>query len=869
MASENDHYGKAQKGDESAFSSWTGEIQPDLGRFVYQLGVSIEELPNFQLLVLLQLRKQFEQLTPEQAKVQLYRIMVQQVQEQSLQFEKNSKTQVLGFQEDQELHMELQKLELAQRVPLILTHFHNYSITDISIIAEVSEHQIKQALIEGMQTVQQFLHLDEGQLLQRLELLGKSYQRLMPPLPVEQELQDEDGIPLASETVETAKPPQQIRKKPFIVLGAAGLFLAAVIGVSFSVNDQQAETAGTTEYQEIEKVTDEMVADWRSQYETIKETSPKRLGMSVEQYSQLDYVKQADAEMAKVFSNENLNLLEDDPSGMQTAINRLFRQIETPRGMTGSLSGPNPMPSEEIEGFLRDYAAKTDELRVFADSVLLKYQQELESTVVMDQLSPEKLLAASGSYTEELRLVVEALPEYNLFAIAHPNGKKYRTIRDVNILSQQQPIMNDPYAWHYLNLLSNEPYFDDSGFLMPIDFVSQQLLSIEQSLLEEGEETLLFDGMEVAYQQVFWQLVKGNGGSAVFDGQGKVKDEYRKAWSNLASSNPMAFLMLPILEEMEASDWTASAHYDELEFHDLMDALAMEKSGELADKLPNGDLVIEDEFVDMQDFDWIRVQPLYDAFTTSYDLQLLAGVPPLDVLFLYHYANKLGDTETLWHLLADSPLKPPLDEFEKDWKKIPELTENADWVELSADASKQRVKNKIFLHPLVYTEEFDERLNPLLVTERDQIWQIDYQQYESYDLLGEDQQYKQIVDTLYANLSADSQRQLPANTKPGEVAGVFFKAIENKDIPTMRKLSGKTDWTNEEFDDFLELHSFRPFSELAQLTFMTNFDTGSSPVLTGIAVIKYDTELQDGLFQEMFFMEKTVDGWRMADLNNY
>ena len=487
----------------------------------------------------------------------------------------------------------------------------------------------------------------------------------------------------------------------------------------------------------------------------------------------------------------------------------------------------------------------------------------------MGQLSPEKLVAQSDSFSEELRRTVEALPEYNLFPVVHPNTERFRTIREVSRLNQQQPIMGDPYAWQYLSLLSNEPYFDDSGFLVSLENIPQQLFFIEQALLDEGKGMALFDGLEVAYQQVFWQLVKGSEGSSVFDKQGKVKEEYRNAWNNVASSNPMAFLMLPILEEMEASNWTESKHYDELKFHDLLEALAMERSGELADKLPNGNLVIEDTFVDMKDFDYSRIEPLYESFKVSYDLQLLAGVPPLDVLFMYHYADKLDDAETLWHLSADSPLKPTLEEFKDQWQKIPDLTEKALWIELSKESFTQRVKEKVYIYPQVQMDEFDERLDKLLVTEHDQIWQIDYQQYEQYDLLDQASQFMQSVDLLYMQISSNTKGQLPDDTKPEEVAGLFFKAIEKEDIPTIKKLIVDNEWNDEEFAAFFELHSFRPFSELEQLSFRTNFNTDLTNGLSGMAEIKYRSGAQEGLFQELFHMKKTPDGWRMSDLNTY
>lgn len=868
MDCETDLYKRAQTGEESAFYSWIHPRQANMGRFAYQLGISIEELPEFQLLCMQQLHKQLEHLAPKQAEFQLFTIVIQWVSEKSKPSASQENLDVLGFQEDQQLHTELQKLDLEQQIPLVLFYFHHRSMADISLITAQPVQQLAGSMDKGRRALQEALHLEEPQVIQRMAMLQKSYERFVPPAPVDQETQDgEKPLPAAPSTA--AMPAHQRRKKTMMALGAAGLFLSAVIGVSFSVNDQQAKTAGTTEWQQTKKVTDDMVADWKSQYKAIKASSPKRLGMSSEQYSRLNYVKQADAEMERVFSERIVESLEDDPIAMQQAVDRLLRQIETPRGMVFSLSDSNPMLSKEVDGFLQNYAAKTTELQQIADSMLLKYKKELESTAVMGELSPEKLQAHANMVPEELRLLVEALNEYTLMPVVAMGGEHFRTIRDVNYLQQQQPIVSHPYAGQYLSMLSNEPYFNDSGFLMPLESIPQQLIFMEEALQAEWGETPLFDRTEVAYQQVFWEMIKGNDDSPVFSKEGKVNHEYRNAWNNSTSSNPMAFLLLPILEEMEASGWTASAQYEKLQFHDLLDALEMEKSGSLANKLPNGNLALEDEFVDLKDFDYSRIKPLYESFKTSHDLQLLAGVQPLDVLFMYHYANEIDDRDTLWHLLADSPLKPTLKTFKEQWQSFPKLTEAVAWVELSEDSHKQRVKEKIYIFPEIQSNDYDERLELILVTEKDRIWQIDYQQYDGYDLLGEDQQFKETVDSLYGAISRSSENQLPAETKPAEVAGVFFKAIEQRDIPSVRKVMEKTDWSDEEFEAFLDVHSFRPFSELAQLTFKTFFGADQSKNLAGRAEIQYESGPQNNLFEETYFMEKTPSGWRMANLDDY
>jgi len=412
---------------------------------------------------------------------------------------------------------------------------------------------------------------------------------------------------------------------------------------------------------------------------------------------------------------------------------------------------------------------------------------------------------------------------------------------------------------------------DDSEFLWSLEQVTEQLLSMEQALLEEGIDSSLFDAVEVAYQQVFWQLVKGSENTMIFDenGTGTVKLEYRDAWNRIASSNPMAYIILPILKEMEASNWTASKSYDELEFHHLSDAVDMEKSGELANKLPNGNLAIEDELVDMKDFNYSRIKDLYNSFKTSYDLQMLAGVPPLDVLFMYHYANHIKDPKTQWYLIADSPFKPTLETYVQEWQPIPELTEKARWVELSAESFRQRIKEKVYIYPQVNMNEFEERMDLLLVTEKNQIWQIDYRHFEDYDLLDANQQFVQRVENLYQAFAVDHEQKHLENAKPGEIAGVFFKAVEQQDIPTVKRLMLGLDMGDEEFVTFFEMHNLRPFSELAQLTFKTHFAPFVSSGHDGSVEIKYELKSHEGLFQQHFFMEKTKKGWRMANMNNY
>lgn len=398
MSLTKDDYNNAQKGDTAAFSKWIDYKLPSFGRLAFQLGVPVRELPEFQRLCLLQFQKELHQIEENQAEVRLSQLMVDQLYQRDFQVENSEEPNVLGFKEDNDLHRELQNLEIDQRISIVFIHFHHYSLTTTCLIIEKTEQQIEELITVGMQTIQEKLNLNQAQLKQRFSMLEKSYHRFMPPLPLEKEVPTslEQEV---SKSSESSPVPQPIRKKTSFMLGAAFIFLATVVGASFAMNEQPIESGKSTEQQQPETITDEKLAEWREQYEDIKKTSPGRLGISAEQYEKLDYVERADEEMELVFSKEKVNSLKNNPLEMEATVNRLFRKIETPQGMVEALSR-HSMLAAETEEFLIDYSVKTDELRRYVDELLIKYQSELKGIVVMEQLSSEKLMAQSHNYPE-------------------------------------------------------------------------------------------------------------------------------------------------------------------------------------------------------------------------------------------------------------------------------------------------------------------------------------------------------------------------------------------------------------------------------------------------------------------------------------
>ncbi|MGB6408752.1 MAG: hypothetical protein WBF39_14830, partial [Planococcus donghaensis] len=277
MSSTTDDYLKAQNGDKTAFNNWIEHKLPSFGRLAFQLGVSVSELPTFQRLCLLEFQKQLFRIEENQAEVRLHQLMVEQLYQQQARAGNRQEPNVLGFPEDNELHRELQNLEIDQRIAIVFLYFHNVSLSKTSEFIEKTEHQIEELVIAGMQTLQERLNLDQLQLKQRLSMLEKSYQRFTPPVPLAQEI-DNSTIEVALEKSKSSPISQPVRKKTSFMLGAAFLFLATVVGASFAMNEQPIDSGKSSEQQQSDAITDEKLAEWREQYEDIKKTSPGRLG---------------------------------------------------------------------------------------------------------------------------------------------------------------------------------------------------------------------------------------------------------------------------------------------------------------------------------------------------------------------------------------------------------------------------------------------------------------------------------------------------------------------------------------------------------------------------------------------------------------
>lgn len=764
---------------------------------------------------------------------------------------------LLGFQEDRNIHKAIQGLAQPQRILVLLHLVNGKTLHETTQILELDEQEAAELVDTARIKLRSELQLkDQQQLDQRLEFAAKSYKRIKLP----------SLAPIATfeAAIHQATPQKHKLNKPVIWLVAASVALLAVmVGASFFIDSFRLPSMNQAQEGQL---TRELAEDMEQQYTDTRQAAKQRLGLSEGAYSQFQYVSAADRQKETVFSTSNLKAQQHDAEAFQQQVTELLWMAETPKGMAELAGNSGSMLTAEVDRFLKLYVEKTGELQNLAQDILTEHQEQLpqQPEAYSDPLA---LLNDMPNAPEELTQLLTAWPEYGLNFRTVNEGQSYSATRNTDMLQRLPQFQGHSFAYYYLQLLTDYPYFDQTGWLIEPHILIEKLHTMLFLLIDELTDSSLKQDLEVMYEQTFWQIIKGAESEIYEDGQ--VKPEIRTLWRSLTSYDSAAIILLPVIEEMEQSNWTRSATLDELEYGTSLEMLHLVRNGDLQVTLPNGDFPLETETLNLKGFDYNRVAELYARFTDGHDRSVLAGVQPMDIYLLYFYANQQQDAETMWHLQSDSQLKPELEDYLAKWQALPELTDNVLSIEMTNQ--QQRIVEKIVLHPVLAYEdqtELTHLANPhqlQLVTESDHIWLIQYEQKETVE--GRNPALEQQGKDAYMQLK--QQKELPLDTEPLVVAYALLHAVDKEDGEAVNQLL-RTSVEEMDVDfwrNFASSHQIAGFENMESMVFSAS-DLNMQEATIGNLQILYETETGEQLY-EFLQMLKTESGWRFENFLNY
>lgn len=866
---------RAKDGDRQALIEWFQPYRDMISRLAYQAGLPKEEVGSFKLEVMKEISKALETLDGRNAENRIMQSAVRVLNKEQAEEPANGPDDSIKFAEDLETHIAIQKLPFSDRLVFLLLYFHQKDTGEAGAILDQPAAAVEVSANRAIAEIRKMLASgSETDMQKRLDLLAKSYNRIQ--FPEEKSYVIEEIIGADEPTGEAAlteKP--SFNRKTFAILAGASLFLSAVIGASFLFNEQPANNSqnATEEGENPTSVSDEMVEGWEAEYDEIRASAPERLGLPVETFGQLEFVRKADALKERTFSRQNVKQLRDDPERMHKQVDKLMLSIDTPKGMLDSVDDYRLL-SSEISDFLVIYTEKTDQLMVIADGLLEEYEEDLAIAEVNGVLSPEKLTYNRTTYPEAIENLTDALREYTLQYTVHPNENRFRTVRDLNKFYEIHPFNADQLTFNYLDILQNTPFSDDTGVLWPIEQLPYSVIMMATFLSDPLADPILKDKVHPQLVHTFFTLLKGDGSIDIFDRDGVVKEEIQIAWGSLMqhNSNPVTYVMLPILEEFEASGWTESAHYDQLAYPDILSAVIMESEGELAGKLPNANVAVESEMLELKDYDYSDIQMLYEEFSANHNLEVLSGVAPMEIVKLYHYANKIEDIETMWNLTADDELKPSLDDYTRNWKKRPEITEKLRHIEIYGE-NLHRMGRKLLITAFGQNVEIESDYRMMqymtLVTEKDQVWLMQHQLDEYYARDENFDAYDANVQNYYGEIASSAELAVMDMASPAEIAGVFLLALEKGDLQTMLLLVHETEESisDEEFKERWIGGHLTDYSKMTAISFNVDaFNMDIHGIRGNVDIIMKSGSMEDSRYLPM---QKVEEFWMIGDMFNY
>lgn len=859
-------FGRQEDEASDALNERKGKWWKPIAAFGYQNGVPEERVPFYTAEVFEKVSFEGVDFEPEEGENRLFQVAANLL----ASYRTGSDGSLLKFEEDKEIHEWIQKLDSTQRLALVLFYFHGKSAQEIAALINQEPEAVNNSLSQSIMTLTGQLALDnELMTIKRLELANKSYLRI--PFEIPEEMEHEEEL---QARVADLPPPAQIKpataptKKSKVFLVSAGIFLAGVIGATFLMEDPNSNTASpVAEAEDSDIVTDAMIDAWKEEYEKARESSPERLGVNPDAFDNFDYVKAADQQKNWTFSENTINELRDDPKEMQREVDLLLLKIETPKEMLVKLPSLFLM-SDELEPVIENYENKTTELIYEGDQILREYEKELSDLKVNGEISPEKLLMEQEHMPEKVEKLIDSLPERGLSTAKHPADTRFILRRNMEVLYPMDQLQSN----FGVEMLRFDPYFDEDGLLVSVDEMSYALPMTEYLLLEQEVGSEEFQKYAHVFQHSFWLLLKGDANQQVFDDKGVVKEKYQRAWKEIAlgMENPLVFLLLPIVEEMEASGWTESISYDRLQYEDVMNVLLLEKEGQLAEMMPNGDVTIEAEMVRAEDFFTEEIETLYSSFVIDYERNRLKGASPLEVLRLFQYANQRKDPVAMWHLMSEG--KPSLEEYTKFWRQQPDISEQIRYVEIAEESMQRRGRN-LSIYPFIsYLEEEPMMMyNPELVTIEDHIWEVTGHLYERYDLPQENGAFKAEVEKLYAAFALDFDEAKISSASPGEIGGLFLLAAEKKNYEMLKALSiGTEEPPVDIIEAQLASRGVPAFSEATVIKFFNEPVHGDLKDFSGGSLwFRGPADGSEEIFPNQINMVKTPAGWRMTDLTTY
>ena len=646
--------------DFEALNKWMDIYSRKIERFAFQYGLSLEAAFQVTLDTFVSFNKAFENMDEvESILPSLYKFAIEKMMR--IQSIDPLFDDVFPFKEDAELHSEIINMDKKFRLPFILSSFHELDFEQIASILQSSPNDVE----VNIQTAKSFL--GEDHLEKRTEFLGKSYDRLPVLFKAEQ---------IIGKTV-----PPEIKTekfKPSKWLVATFVLLVSLFTLSFFLSNKG----------ETEKIAS---SDFEIRYKEERDKRQEMLMLESERFGKLKFIKEVDRRMGSLLAKEATSLQEN----LEVEFLDILWEMKLPSEMLDDAMLGSTMMENEDESirFLGSYRNKVLEIISLYEGILWDYREDIENFEVERFINKaDQMMISSDEFPEELKNILNTMENQSIQLISNQNTGRIEVVHYGSERFGEILFGFHPNVHGYIAMLVNEAYLNGGTMKSPIQEVFYYIFMMEEALAKVKKDKVLYPALQAEYVSLFYNIVKGSAAEDVFDGQGIIKIDYKDVWqrySNMFGVQPSNYLMMPIVEEMEASGWRSSKSWDEFSKEKIEETLEIARNGELERVMYGERPVFEDDSITLPNEEFFsQVEQLYNEFKQSYDIHVFKGWSPLFTVGVYDYANEMEDPATMYHLLregfdeySETGMTQSLEEYVESWHKGFSIFKDFDRVE--------------------------------------------------------------------------------------------------------------------------------------------------------------------------------------------
>ena len=275
----------------------------------------------------------------------------------NIQLKDSTLESVMPFEEDQQMHRTITRLNENSKISLILSQFHQMNHAEIASIMGTSEKEVSRAISDALQ---QFGKI--SQLEKRLSFLGKSYSRMKLSF-------NEENV-FRNPHEDLNKPSKKRITRKSLLIWASGLIgLITVLAILVMTSDEYQKSSA-------EKYVERLIVSFEDEIEStltgmgLPNSEDPAYQFHVETYAtsaQEEFKWMIEDLKHQISKNEKINKKQTNKQ-----FNEMIEKLEPPSKMVERLiNNPLTTDREKSEEFINDYVAKSFFIKKLLSNVIV------------------------------------------------------------------------------------------------------------------------------------------------------------------------------------------------------------------------------------------------------------------------------------------------------------------------------------------------------------------------------------------------------------------------------------------------------------------------------------------------------------------